>query len=83
MPSGAADAAEDVENAKFRLFNGLPMSTGHVALLADVDTRTITNWCREGKLAGAIRLPSGKWLIPASEVRRAITGAAALRAGPG
>lgn len=34
-------------------------------------------WCRDGKLPGAIRLPSGRWRIPVSAVEAIIAGEAA------
>ena len=43
------------------------------ALILNVDRRTIWKWIKEGRIK-AIRLPSGSYRIPESEVIRIITG---------
>ena len=67
---------QDVEVAKTRLLGGLPLSTGQIAALAGVDPKTVGNWIRKGKMTGT-RTPGGHYLVPASEVRAKVLGAAA------
>ena len=40
----------------------------------DVGAAAIRKWCREGKLPGAIRLPSGRWKIPMSAIDALLKG---------
>lgn len=61
------------DNAKFRLLNGLPLTTGQAAMLAGCDSKTVANWIRDGKVA-ATRTPGGRYIIAAAEVRRVILG---------
>jgi excisionase family DNA binding protein len=68
--------ARDTEVAKTRLLSGLPLSTGQIAALAGVDPKTVGNWIRKGKLE-ATKTPGGHHLVPASEVRAKVLGAAA------
>lgn len=70
MPQSAEKV---LEKAKFRLLNGLPMTTGQAAILAGCDPKTVANWIRDGKLT-ARQSPGGHWLIPSSEVMRVIAG---------
>jgi len=35
-----------------------------------VDRRTLQNWCRDGKVPGAIRTPGGHWRVPVEFVER-------------
>lgn len=39
-----------------------------------VGAAAIRKWCREGKLPGAIRLPSGRWKIPMSAIDALLKG---------
>lgn len=70
----AQDESRMLAKAKFRLANGLPLTTGQASLLAGCDAKTFANWIRTGKV-DATRTPGGHWLIPAAEVRRVILGA--------
>ena len=44
-----------------------------VAKMLNVDRHTVTRWIREGKIK-AIKLPSGRYGIPESEVKRILEG---------
>ena len=33
-----------------------------------VTAETVRRWCEEGRFPGAVKTPSGRWLIPASEI---------------
>lgn len=70
--------------ARYRLLNGLPMSTGEAGILIGVDNRTVGKWLRRGKIEGVHA--GSHWRVPSSEVRRVLTegfsaGEAALQAG--
>ena len=46
---------------------------GEVAEVLGVDRHTVVKWIKEGKIR-AIRLPSGRYRIPESEVRKVLEG---------
>lgn len=52
------------------------------SLLPDEDeARTATavaRWCRQGRIEGAKKLPSGRWVIPASWVRELLSNGGSL-----
>jgi Helix-turn-helix domain len=75
MPTADERRERMVEKAKYRLARGLPLKTGQAALLLGVDPRTVANWCRKHRIDGT-QTPTGHWLVPASEVRRAMIGGA-------
>jgi putative resolvase len=56
---------------------GRLLKVREAALILNVDRRTIWKWIKEGKIK-AVRLPSGRYRIPESEVIRIITGAETL-----
>ena len=64
------------DKARERLIGGLPLSTGQIAALAGVDTKTVANWIRAGKVE-ATKTPGGHYLTAASEVREKVLGVAA------
>jgi excisionase family DNA binding protein len=66
----------EVAEAKDRLLNGLPLSTGQVAALAGVDPKTVANWIRAGKME-ATQTPGGHYLVSAYEVKVKVLGAVA------
>lgn len=37
-------------------------------LLPETSRRSVQNWCKAGRLDGAIRLPSGQWRIPLKSI---------------
>ncbi|MHA1595538.1 MAG: MerR family transcriptional regulator [Candidatus Baldrarchaeia archaeon] len=49
------------------------MKISEVARILNVSRHTVLNWIRKGKIR-AIRLPSGRYRIPESEVRRILEG---------
>jgi len=49
------------------------LKISEVAKILNVSRHTILNWIREGKIR-AIRLPSGRYRIPESEVRKILEG---------
>jgi len=49
------------------------LRSGEVAEILGVDRHTVVKWIKEGKIS-AIRLPSGRYRIPESEVRRILEG---------
>lgn len=69
-------ARDAVDAAKERLLEGLPLSTGQVALLAGCDSKTVVNWIKAGKMT-ATRTPGRRYLVSASEVRERVLGVAA------
>lgn len=54
------------------------------SLLPDEDeARTATavaRWCRQGRIKGAKKLPSGRWVIPAAWVRELLSNGGSLPA---
>jgi len=38
-------------------------------LIPGASQRSIQNWCKTGVFPGALRLPNGRWRIPASAVK--------------
>ncbi len=56
-----------------------PMLTPRqVAALFQVDPKTVTRWCRAGKMT-AVRLPGGHYRITRAEVERVIAAGAVPR----
>ena len=49
------------------------LRSGEVAELLGVDRHTVVKWIKEGKIR-AIKLPSGRYRIPESEVRKILEG---------
>jgi len=49
------------------------LRSGEAAEILGVDRHTIVKWIREGRIR-AVRLPSGRYRIPESEVRRILEG---------
>jgi len=49
------------------------LRSGEVAEVLGVDRHTVVKWIKEGKIR-AIRLPSGRYRIPESEVRKVLEG---------
>jgi len=49
------------------------LRSGEVAEILGVDRHTVVKWIKEGRIK-AIRLPSGRYRIPESEVRRILEG---------
>lgn len=45
------------------------MKAVEVAEIFRVDTRTVSSWCRRGKLPGAFTTLGGHWRIPAQAVQ--------------
>ncbi len=54
------------------LAEGSPMSTGLAALLLGVSQKTVSRWCREGRVRAGRPVHGGHWLVPAVEVARRI-----------
>ena len=44
-----------------------------VAKMLNIDRHTVTRWIREGRIK-AVKLPSGRYRIPESEVRKILEG---------
>lgn len=65
----ARTRAQRREQALQLLSDGLPMSTGLAALLLSVSPKTMSRWCRDGKI-GCIRPneDGGQWRVLAREV---------------
>ena len=49
------------------------LRSGEVAELLGVDRHTVVKWIKEGKIR-AIKLPSGRYRIPESEVKKILEG---------
>jgi len=49
------------------------LRSGEVAELLGVDRHTVVKWIKEGKIR-AVKLPSGRYRIPESEVRKILEG---------
>ncbi len=49
------------------------LRSGEVAKLLGVDRHTVVEWIKKGKIR-AIKLPSGRYRIPESEVRKILEG---------
>jgi len=49
------------------------LRSGEVARMLGVDRHTVDKWIKEGWIK-AVRLPSGRYRIPESEVRRILEG---------
>jgi len=49
------------------------LRSGEVAEILGVDRHTVVKWIKERKIR-AVRLPSGRYRIPESEVRKIIEG---------
>ncbi|RLG78434.1 MAG: hypothetical protein DRO10_02900 [Thermoprotei archaeon] len=49
------------------------LRSGEVAEILGVDRHTVVKWVKEGKIK-AIRLPSGRYRIPESEVKKILEG---------
>ena len=49
------------------------LRSGEVAEVLGVDRHTVVKWIKEGKIR-AIRLPSGRYRIPESEVKKILEG---------
>ena len=49
------------------------LRSGEVAEILGVNRHTVVKWIKEGKIR-AIKLPSGRYRIPESEVKRIIEG---------
>ena len=49
------------------------LRSGEVARMLGVDRHTVVKWIKEGWIK-AVRLPSGRYRIPESEVRRILEG---------
>jgi len=49
------------------------LRSGEVAEILGVDRHTVVKWIKEGKIR-AIKLPSGRYRIPESEVRKILEG---------
>ena len=49
------------------------LRSGEVAKLLGVDRHTVVRWIKEGKIR-AVKLPSGRYRIPESEVRKILEG---------
>ena len=49
------------------------LRSGEVAEILGVDRHTVVKWIKEGKIK-AVKLPSGRYRIPESEVRKIIEG---------
>jgi len=47
--------------------------SGEVAEILGVDRHTVVKWIKEGKIK-AIKLPSGRYRIPESEVKKILEG---------
>ena len=47
--------------------------SGEVAEILGVDRHTVVKWIKEGKIK-AIKLPSGRYRIPESEVKKILGG---------
>ncbi|MGO1400951.1 MAG: helix-turn-helix domain-containing protein [Flaviflexus sp.] len=57
----------DAHNATARL-----LTTTDVAEILQVSRSTVLNWCRDGRIL-AIRLPSGQYRVPQTELDRILT----------
>nr|MDO8043823.1 helix-turn-helix domain-containing protein [Candidatus Baldrarchaeota archaeon] len=49
------------------------LRSGEVAKILGVDRHTVVKWIKEGKIR-AIKLPSGRYRIPESEVKKILEG---------
>lgn len=49
------------------------LRSGEVARMLGVDRHTVVKWIKEGWIK-AVKLPSGRYRIPESEVRRILEG---------
>ncbi len=49
------------------------LRSGEVAEILGVDRHTVVKWIKEGKIR-AIKLPSGRYRIPESEVKKILEG---------
>jgi len=49
------------------------LRSGEVAEVLGVDRHTVVKWIKEGRIR-AIRLPSGRYRIPESEVKKILEG---------
>jgi len=49
------------------------LRSGEVAEVLGVDRHTVVKWIKEGKIR-AVKLPSGRYRIPESEVRKILEG---------
>ncbi len=49
------------------------LRSGEVAEILGVDRHTVVKWIKEGKIR-AVKLPSGRYRIPESEVRKILEG---------
>ena len=52
---------------------GRILRSGEVAEVLGVDRHAVVKWIKEGKIK-AVRLPSGRYRIPESEVRKVLEG---------
>jgi hypothetical protein len=60
--------AETLDTAQARMFLGLR----GVA----VSQESLQNWCRDGKLPGAVQLPSRQWRIPVAALEAVVSAQA-------
>jgi len=49
------------------------LRSGEVAEILGVDRHTVVKWIKEGKIK-AVKLPSGRYRIPESEVKKILEG---------